>query len=223
MELSTGKKDLIRAIYVPAMLLIFIWISKGIEVAFGVSFEDYGIYPKSIRNFPGIILAPLIHADFHHLTSNSFPLFLLSTAIFYFYRPFAVRIVVLLWVTTGLCVWIAGREAYHIGASGLIYGEASFLFFSGLIRRIPTLAAISLLVIFLYGSMIWGIFPFFPEISWESHLFGGITGLTFAIVYRKEGPTRQEIKEEDDDDETEDDNTVKTDELNDNSEHTGKE
>jgi membrane associated rhomboid family serine protease len=133
-----------------------------------------------------------------HSPFCSIPLYLLTTAIFYFYRPLAVRILVLLWLVTGFCVWIAGRDAYHIGASGLVYGEASFLFFSGIIRRLAKLAAISFLVIFLYGSMIWGIFPFYPEISWESHLFGGLAGLTFALVYKNEGPKKEEITQEDD-------------------------
>lgn len=134
MELSQGKRDLLRAMYVPSILLMFMWASKCIEEAFGISFGEYGIFPKSPGGITGILTAPLIHKDFNHLVSNSIPLFLLTTAIFYFYRPLAFRIIVLLWLVTGLCVWIGGRDAFHIGASGLVYGEASFLFFSGIIR-----------------------------------------------------------------------------------------
>ncbi len=198
MELSQGKRELLRSMYIPTILLMLMWSSKCIEIVFGISFSEFGIYPKSLKGISGIIISPFIHADFNHLLSNSIPLYLLTTAIFYFYRPLAVRILVLLWLVTGFCVWIAGRDAYHIGASGLVYGEASFLFFSGIIRRLAKLAAISFLVIFLYGSMIWGIFPFYPEISWESHLFGGLAGLTFALVYKNEGPKKEEITQEDD-------------------------
>jgi membrane associated rhomboid family serine protease len=112
-------------------------------------------------------------------------LVVLSSALFYFYRPVAAKVFGLIWITTGICVWIAGRHAYHIGASGIIYGLASFLFFSGIFRRNIKLMAISLLIIFLYGSMIWGVFPFVAEISWESHLFGGLSGLAFARVYSR--------------------------------------
>ncbi len=103
---------------------------------------------------------------------------------------------------TGLWVWFGGRIAYHIGASGLIYGLGSFLFFSGIIRRNINLLAISLLVAFLYGGMVWGIFPYKPQISWESHLYGGIAGLILSAYYRKEGPgtTSKKWEEEDDDD-----------------------
>lgn len=100
----------------------------------------------------------------------------------------------------GIWVWVGGRSGYHIGASGLVYGLASFLFFSGVIRNDIRLLAISLLVVFLYGSMIWGIFPIFPQVSWESHMLGGISGLVLAIYYRKYGPQKKvyewELEEE---------------------------
>lgn len=107
---------------------------------------------------------------------------------------------------TGLWVWFGARIAYHIGASGLVYGLGSFLFFSGIIRRNINLLAISLLVAFLYGGMVWGIFPYKPEISWESHLYGGIAGLILSFYYRKEGPAATKKKWEDDDDELSDEN-----------------
>lgn len=90
---------------------------------------------------------------------------------------------------TGILVWFGGREAWHIGASGLVYGLASFLFFSGIIRKYFRLVALSLLVVFLYGEMVWGIFPgVYKNVSWESHMLGFISGILLAIVYRKEGP-----------------------------------
>jgi hypothetical protein len=84
-----------------------------------------------------------------------------------------------------------GRESYHIGASGLVYGLTTFLFFSGMFRRDIKLMALSMLVVFLYGGMVWGIFPLFIGISWEAHLFGAFSGLLFAFVYRMEGPQRK--------------------------------
>lgn len=186
------KKNVVRAFYFPVLLIVILWLIKGMELLSGISFSNYGIFPLKIEGLPGIVFAPLIHADLNHLFSNSFSLLILTAAIFYFYKPIAFKIIILVWVVTGLCVWLGGRKAYHIGASGLVYGFASFLFFSGILRKNINLLAISLLVIFLYGGLIWGIFPIFPEMSWESHFFGGITGLVFAFIYAKEGPQKEE-------------------------------
>ena len=105
---------------------------------------------------------------------------------------------------TGFWVWCGAREAWHIGASGIVYGLAAFLIISGTLRRIPDLAAVSLIVIFLYGSMIWGIFPFIPDVSWESHLSGGIAGLILSFVFRKDGPQPKLYDLPDDEDENKD-------------------
>ena len=92
---------------------------------------------------------------------------------------------------TGLFVWFAGREAYHIGASGLVYGLASFLFFSGIIRKYYRLTALSLLIVFLYGSMVWGMLPeFYKNVSWESHMLGFVSGIILAVWFKNEGPQR---------------------------------
>jgi membrane associated rhomboid family serine protease len=190
------KQRLIRAAYIPALLLFIIWAIKGIEVLGDVSFSTLGVYPLKEYGLPGIILSPLIHADFNHLFNNSIPLVLLSTAIFYFYKPIAYKIIILIWLVTGLCVWLGGRPSYHIGASGLIYGFASFLFFSGVLRKNIKLMAISLLTIFLYGGMVWGVLPLDWKISWESHLFGSLAGLTFAFIYADEGPQKEETPED---------------------------
>jgi membrane associated rhomboid family serine protease len=138
---------------------------------------------------PGIIFSPFIHADFTHLFNNSLPFFLLSVALFYFYSEVALKVFLWTYFLTGILVWFGGREAYHIGASGLVYGLASFLFFSGIIRKYYRLVALSLLVVFLYGQMVWGIFPgVYKNVSWESHMLGFFSGIILAIWFRKEGP-----------------------------------
>jgi membrane associated rhomboid family serine protease len=140
------------------------------------------------------------------LFANSVPLFVLGGSLFYFYREISVKTFLLIYFITGVCVWMGAREAYHIGASGVVYGLASFLFFSGIFRRDGRLLAITMLVTFLYGSMVWGIFPdVYPEenISWESHLWGLITGMILAFYFRKLGPQQKKYDweyEEDDDD-----------------------
>jgi membrane associated rhomboid family serine protease len=197
------KNNIRRAFYFPILFISILWLVKGWEYLSGMSFSAYGIFPLKKEGIPGIILAPFIHADFNHLFNNSFSLLILMTTICYFYKPIAFKIIILVWIITGLCVWIGGRKAYHIGASGLVYGFASFLFFSGVFRKNIKLLAISLLVIFLYGGLIWGIFPIIPEISWESHLFGGLTGLFLAFLYTDEGPQKEEKHWEDDTNEEE--------------------
>ncbi len=191
-QISEGefyRKRLFLSAIIPFLFIFIMWLTKTVEILFGIGLSGFGIHPLSADGLPGIVLSPFIHADFRHLINNSLPLFLLAVALFFFYSEVALKIFTLTWLLTGILVWIAGREAWHIGASGLVYGLASFLFFSGMIRRYFRLVALSLLIVFLYGSMVWGIFPGLNEnISWESHMLGFFAGTVLAIFYRKEGP-----------------------------------
>ena len=201
------KKRLLYSLVIPFLFVFFLWVVKTFEVLAETDLAFLGVYPLKWQGMIGIITSPLIHADFAHLISNSIPLLILGGSLFYFYKDIAFRVMALIYVVTGIWTWVFAREAYHIGASGLVYGLASFLFISGLVRRNNSLMALALIIAFLYGSMVWGVFPeFFPEknISWESHLMGIIAGAVLAVYYRKEGPQRKiyewEEDEEDDDD-----------------------
>ncbi len=174
----------------PAAFVALLWIVYIIESSNHASFYYLGVYPRSAKGLAGIVLMPFIHSGFKHLIGNSVPLLVMGTGLAYFYRSLGYKVFVIIWFISGLCVWIGGRESYHIGASGIVYGLASFLFFSGVIRRDVRLAAISLIVVFLYGGMIWGVLPIWPAISWEGHLFGGLTGIACAFFYREEGPQK---------------------------------
>ena len=194
------RKKLLLSVIIPGIFIFIMWLVKIIEVLFEIDLSGFGIYPLTAKGLPGILFSPFIHADFNHLFNNSLPLFFLSVALFYFYSEVALKVFIWTFFLTGLLVWIAGREAWHIGASGLLYGIASFLFFSGIIRRYFRLIALSLLIVFLYGSMIWGLFPgIYKNVSWESHMLGFFSGVVLAVWYRKEGPQRPvyEWKEED--------------------------
>ena len=204
------KKRLLLSMLIPFLMVAFMWLVKGAELLFDTNFHFLGIFPGRLTALSGIITSPFIHSGLRHLFNNTIPLFILGTALFYFYSEVSFR--VLLWVTllTGLAVWITGRPAWHIGASGIVYGLASFLFVSGIIRRHIPLMALSLLVAFVYGEMVWGIFPGFRlEISWESHMLGAAAGVIMAVWYRAEGPQRpvpfyeREGEEESDDEENE--------------------
>ncbi len=185
------KKRLLLSMLIPFMLVFLMWLMTGASLLFGTEFHFLGIYPGRVSSLTGIITSPFVHSGFRHLFNNSLPLFILGTALFYFYSQVSFR--VLLWVTllTGLAVWITGRPAWHIGASGIVYGLAAFLFVSGIIRRHIPLMGLSLLVAFIYGEMVWGIFPGFRmDISWESHMLGAAAGVILAIWYRHEGPQK---------------------------------
>ncbi|MCX6233556.1 MAG: rhomboid family intramembrane serine protease [Bacteroidetes bacterium] len=217
------KRGFINSLVFPSILLVLIWLIRGIEVLFSIDLGFLGISPLKLSGLIGIITAPLIHGSISHLAANSLPLFVLTVAIFYFYREIAWQIVLLIWFTTGLWTWFIARDAYHIGASGVIYGMASFLIFSGLIRKDMRLSIVSFIVVFLYGSFVWGVFPdFFPdrEISWESHLMGFVSGLIMAFYYRKSGPQRKKYDwedEEDEEDDAHDTGSPSQDETSDNS------
>ncbi len=185
------KRKLLLSSIIPGIFVFLMWIVKIVEVLFDLDLSRFGIYPLSVRGLQGILFSPFIHASFSHLFSNTFPLFFLSLALFYFYSEVALKVFAWTYFLTGLLVWFGGREAWHIGASGIVYGLASFLFFSGIIRRYYRLIALSLLIVFLYGSMIWGLFPgVYKNVSWESHMLGFFSGVVLAVRYRKQGPQR---------------------------------
>lgn len=207
MDSSQEKQKLFKSLFFPAAFLIVIWLLHLIQYMTGTDFVQLGVWPRTAEGAIGILTSPLIHADLNHLFANSIPLFVLGASLFYFYRSIAVRAFILIYIFSNIWVWGMAREAYHIGASGIVYGLASFLFVSGLIRKEPRLMAISMFVAFLYGGFIWGIFPeLFPEknISWEGHLMGMLAGVIFAIYFRKKGPQKRRYSWEFEDDEDDD-------------------
>lgn len=185
---------IIKSLYVPVVMVVLIWLVKFSEWVLDFRLSFLGIHPLHLDGIPGIVLSPFLHGDWKHLMANTVPLLVLGGALYYFYRSMANKVMVLIVLLSGIWVWLGARESYHIGASGLIYGLSSFLLVSGFLRRESRLMALSLIVIFLYGGMVWGIFPqFFPEknISWEGHLSGMLAGIVLAFFFRKEGPQRR--------------------------------
>jgi membrane associated rhomboid family serine protease len=186
MRNKTSK--LFFSLFYPIVFVMLLWLIKFYEIISNNNLSWYGIYPRTVHGLIGIFAAPLLHADFDHLLSNSLPLLILGTIMFYFYRPIAFQVFFWVYLMTGVWVWAAARESYHIGASGILYGFVSFLFFSGVFRKDTRLLALSMFVVFLYGGTVWGILPFKNGISWESHLLGSLAGLITAYNFKKEGP-----------------------------------
>lgn len=199
------KQRFYSSLVFPGLLVMVLWLVKIIEVSFQTSFADYGLLPQTLIGLRGILFSPFLHADWKHLSANSVPLFLLTAGLYYYYGKKARQIFILCWLVTGLWVWIFAKDTgTHIGASGVVYALATFHFMGGVLRREPRMMAFSLLVVFLYGGLVWGVIPdFYPEknISWESHLLGGLAGILIAIAYRNEGPQRKVYQWEEDEDE----------------------
>ena len=168
----------------PLAFVLLIWIVHWIEIRFSMDFTNYGVYPQKIEGLKGVLFSPFIHSGLKHLFNNSIPLLLLSMALFYFYN--SVSKPVILWgiLLSGLMTWLIGRPSYHIGASGLVYVLASFLFFKGIFSKYFRLVALSLSVVFVYGSLVWGLFPGKVGMSWEGHLSGFLVGFGLALVYK---------------------------------------
>jgi membrane associated rhomboid family serine protease len=200
------EKKMFRSLVFPFLFVFLLWVIRSVQSIGGWEFGYLGIYPRHWSGLIGIITSPLIHAGFSHLIANSVPLLVLGSALFYFYKDIALKVFILVYLFTGIWVWAGAREAYHIGASGVVYGLFAFIFVSGIIRQHAGLMSVAMIIAFLYGGMIWGVFPeFFPgkHISWESHLLGLVAGFILAVIYRKEGPQRKvyewELEEDEED------------------------
>ena len=172
----------------PIFFVLSIWIVFWIEIKFNFNFNDWGINPGNLSGLKGIFSSPFIHSSLKHLFHNTIPLFILSMALFYFYRNISWKILIYGVLLTGLLTWFIGRPANHIGASGIIYMLTGFLFFKGVFSRHYRLIALSLIVVFLYGGMIWYVFPNDPKISWEGHLSGLVVGFLLSLFYKNSLP-----------------------------------
>lgn len=171
-------------------LVLSLWLVYWFEVKFGFNFNEFGVFPRTLSGLRGILFSPFIHGDIKHLYHNSAPLFVLLFSLLYFYKDIAWKVFIYGTLLTGLLTWFIARRSYHIGASGIIYLLFSFIFFSGVIRKNYRLIAVSLMVIFLYGSMVWYLLPVKESVSWEGHLSGFLVGLSFAVFYKNYGPQR---------------------------------
>lgn len=177
---------------IPTIYIISIWFIYWVEIAFGFNFNKFGVFPRTLFGFRGVFLMHFIHSDTGHLFSNSIPLFVLLSSLFSFYKDVAYKVLLLGGFFTGFLTWMIARESYHIGASGIVYLVFSFVFFSGIIKKHFRLVALSLIVIFLYGSMIWYVLPIKEGMSWEGHLSGFLMGFVLSIIYRNKGIIKKE-------------------------------
>jgi len=177
-----------------------LWCILLIDTVFGLGLVRFGLRPRSVPGLIGVLSAPLLHGGFAHLFSNTAPLLVAMTSILYLYPRSAVRAIPVIWLGSGLLAWTIGRPTLHFGASGFIYGLLAFVFVSGLLRLDLRSVAVSAVVWFLYGSMVWGVLPIRPGMSWELHLSGAILGVALAIAFRHRDVTPVKRYDWEDDD-----------------------
>jgi membrane associated rhomboid family serine protease len=213
-DIKILKARLFVSFFTPALLVSIMLLTKVYESINGHELFYFGIEPRTLEGLRGIFLSPFIHADWDHLLSNAVPMLLLGTAAIYFYRNVAYKLLLLIWLFDGMGVWLFGRYSYHIGASGLIYGLASFLFISGLLRNNKGLLSLSFVVALLYGGLVWGILPQLVHLSWESHLIGLIAGMILAVIFMRQGPANDPLPEWYHEEETASDDTLNEEQSN---------
>lgn len=187
-EAKRDKRRLGRAALGAFAFVALLWWIKLIEVWLGESFAGLGVRPGNPLGLVGIVSAPLLHGSLDHLVGNTLPMLLLTTLTFSVYPRSALRAVLLIWLLSGLGTWLFGRESTHIGASGLAHGLMFFLFTLGALRRDRPAVATAMIAFFMYGGMLLSVLPGDPAISWESHLFGAVSGVLAALIWRRRDP-----------------------------------
>jgi membrane associated rhomboid family serine protease len=171
----------------PLLIILIMWsffVLNEVQIINGLKF---GLLPNSANQLWGIVTMVFVHGSVEHILFNTFPVMVLGWFLFYFYEKISVKVLLFIWLFSGIGLWFIGRPVFHIGASGLVYGLITFLMVSGIIRRNKKLALVSLIVIFFYGSTLWGVIPGKEGVSWEGHLSGGFFGALAAIFWRRKG------------------------------------
>lgn len=169
-----------------------------------VEWKQYALKPRDWSQWYGIFTAPFLHGSWEHLWSNLPPLLILSLGIRYFYPGISTSVLVTSLLAPGLWGFVAARSSLHLGASGVVYSLAFFMFFSGVFRRDRRALAVALAVTFFYGSLVWGILPAQPGVSWESHLFGAVAGILLAWYFRHKDTPAKTYEWEDEEDRPDD-------------------
>lgn len=188
---KTELKKMMLATVIPASFIFLFWMVFLLEISLNISLSEYGLRPREISQWFGVLTMPFLHGGFEHIIANTTSFIVLGSLLFYFYNDDAIQIFVWSYILSGILTWIIGRDSIHIGASAMIYAFAGYLFTAGVLSKNIRHMAIALIVVFLYGSMIWGIFPMNNNVSWEGHLSGFAAGIGLAFMYRPPKPVEE--------------------------------
>ncbi len=185
-SLQETTQHFTESVKAAGVMVLVIWVFYIFQWLSGGDWGAWGIYPRRIWGMTGIITAPLVHGSWGHLASNSAPLFVLTGLTFYFYRKVAARSFTMIYLLTGIAVWLLARPVYHIGASGVVYGLVAFIFWNGIFRRSVRSIVLALLVLLFYAGMFMGVLPDQEGVSWESHLLGSLAGIFTSFWFKSE-------------------------------------
>ncbi|HMX39143.1 MAG TPA: rhomboid family intramembrane serine protease [Saprospiraceae bacterium] len=185
-SLEATRKHFADSVRFPLLFVALMWMIHLYQDISGFDVGTYGIMSRRVWGLRGIFTAPLVHGSWQHLISNSIPFLVLSVMNLYFYRKVAMRAFWMIYLLTGAAVWLFARPVSHIGASGVVYGLVSFLFWNGIFRRSLRSIILAAIVMLVYSGMFAGVLPEQEGISWESHLLGSIVGIFASFWYKTE-------------------------------------
>ncbi len=195
-SLELTRKHFYDSIRFPLFVVAIIWLVQLYQWMSGFDPGMYGIMSRRIWGLQGILTGPIVHGSWGHLASNSLPLFVLTAMTLYFYRKVAMRAFWTIYLLTGVSVWLFARPVSHIGASGIVYGLVSFIFWNGIFRRSLRSIMLAAIVMILYSGMFMGILPEQEGISWESHLLGSLVGIFTSFWFKSELEEEEEHSED---------------------------
>jgi membrane associated rhomboid family serine protease len=183
---STFRQASDRALIIVAWMCVIEFADHLLRQQSNLTLDALGIAPRTTRGLAGILLSPLLHADFAHLAANAIPLLILLTILFWDRRYQPWPTLGSIWLVSGFGTWLIGRsDSVHIGASSIVFGLVGYLVLAGLLLRSWRAALVAILVAFAFGGIFYGVLPQDGPISWEGHLSGALAGLAVAWSNRK--------------------------------------
>lgn len=183
--MKTGRRTFLDAVEVAVVILLVMFGIFYLNGFFNGGLVKFGILPRTTWGLMGILFSPLLHGSAAHLMANASSLFPLLVILFWHreYRP--DRALIAIWIGSGIGTWIIGRSDFHIGASGIVYGLVVYIVATAWWRRNWVLVFWAIVILFLYGGIVYGMLPQQGLISWEGHLSGAIAG--FIVARRQHG------------------------------------
>ena len=185
---NAGSKYVKATVASVTLLLALMWIVGMVNILFDYRLSEYGVVPRTVDGLIGIPLMPFLHGSFDHLLVNTLPAVILGGLVAIQGSKKFLTATVFITLVGGGALWVVGRSAVHVGASGLIFGYFGYLIARAWYTRSLGAVLIALAVAVVYGGILLGVLPFFQEgVSWEGHLTGLIAGALAARVMWKQG------------------------------------